>query len=374
MMKNNLLEQLFKDFAANEVRPLAREIDEKERFPVETVEKMGKLGLLGLTISEEYGGVNATVGDYINAVRIISRECATTGVVLSAHTSLLVDPLLNYGSAEQKAQYLPKLASGAMLGAFALTEPNAGTDAGSQQTKAIVDGDYYVINGSKIFITNAGYADLYLIFALTNPSLGTKGISAFLLEKDTPGFSVGPKEAKMGIRGSSTCELVFNNVRLHKSTLLGMENEGFKIAMNTLDGGRIGIAAQALGIAEGAFNRVVEYVKKRVQFNKPISSFQNTQFKIAEMRTKLRASELLLEAAVSDKENGRNYSENAAIAKLFISRTSVEVCDSCVQLLGGYGYIRDYEIERMYRDAKITEIYEGTSEVQKMVIAGKVLR
>ncbi len=373
MMKNNLLEELFKDFAKKEVSPLAREIDEKERFPLENVEKMGKLGLLGLTISEEYGGVGATVGDYINAVRIISRECATTGVILSAHTSLCIDPLVSYGSKEQKEKYLAKLAKGEMLGAFALTEPNAGTDAGSQQTKAVVDGDHYVINGSKIFITNAGYADLYVIFALTNPSLGTKGISAFLLEKDTPGFSVGPKEAKMGIRGSSTCELVFNNVRLHKTQLLGVENEGFKIAMNTLDGGRIGIAAQALGIAEGAFGRVVEYVKKRVQFNKPISSFQNTQFKIAEMRAKLRASELLLEAAVSDKENGRSYNESAAIAKLYISRTAVEVCDECVQLLGGYGYIRDYEVERMYRDAKITEIYEGTSEVQKMVIAGKVL-
>lgn len=373
MMKNNLLEELFKDFAKKEVSPLAREIDEKERFPLENVEKMGKLGLLGLTISEEYGGVGATVGDYINAVRIISRECATTGVILSAHTSLCIDPLVSYGSKEQKEKYLAKLAKGEMLGAFALTEPNAGTDAGSQQTKAVGDGDHYVINGSKIFITNAGYADLYVIFALTNPSLGTKGISAFLLEKDTPGFSVGPKEAKMGIRGSSTCELVFNNVRLHKTQLLGVENEGFKIAMNTLDGGRIGIAAQALGIAEGAFGRVVEYVKKRVQFNKPISSFQNTQFKIAEMRAKLRASELLLEAAVSDKENGRSYNESAAIAKLYISRTAVEVCDECVQLLGGYGYIRDYEVERMYRDAKITEIYEGTSEVQKMVIAGKVL-
>lgn len=373
-MKNNLLEELFKDFAVNEVRPLAREVDEKERFPLETVKKMSKLGFLGLTISQEYGGVGASVSDYINAVRIISRECATTGVILSAHTSLCVDPLVGYGSRTQKDKYLAALANGELLGAFALTEPNAGTDAGSQQTKAVVDGDFYVINGSKIFITNAGYADLYVIFALTNPSLGTKGISAFLLEKDTPGFSVGPKEAKMGIRGSSTCELVFNNVRLHKDQLLGAENEGFKIAMNTLDGGRIGIAAQALGIAEGAFARVVDYVKKRVQFNKPISTFQNTQFKIAEMRTKIRASELLLEAAVSDKENGRNYSESAAIAKLFISRTAVEVCDECVQLLGGYGYIRDYEVERMYRDAKITEIYEGTSEVQKMVIAGKVLR
>lgn len=373
-MKNLLLEQLFIKFAKEEVHPLALTLDEEERFPVETVRQMGKLGLLGLTINDRYGGANAKYGDYINAVRILSQECATTGVILSAHTSLCVDPIMRYGSDSQKEKYLPKLASGAMLGAFALTEPNAGTDAGSQQTKAVFKDDHYIINGSKIFITNAGYADLYVIFALTEPSLGTKGISAFLLEKDTPGFSVGPKEKKMGIRGSSTCELVFNNVKLHQDQMLGKVNEGFKIAMNTLDGGRIGIAAQALGIAEGAFARVVEYVKKRVQFNKPLSAFQNTQFKIAEMRAQIRASELLLDAAVSDKEEGRDYNESAAIAKLFISRTAVSVTEKCVQLLGGYGYIRDYEVERMYRDAKITEIYEGTSEVQKMVIAGKVLR
>lgn len=373
-MKNALLTELFQKFALEHVKPLAREIDEEERFPEVTVKKMGAQGLLALTINESYGGVGASTADYINAVRILSRYCATTGVILSAHSSLCVDPIMKYGTEEQKAKYLPRLASGQSLGAFGLTEPNAGTDAGSQQTKAVLEGDEYVITGNKIFITNAIYADIYIIFALTEPSLGTKGISAFIVEKGLPGFSFGAKEKKMGIRGSSTTELILDHVRVPKSALLGPLNGGFGVAMGTLDGGRIGIAAQALGIAEGAFERVVEYVKKRIQFGKPISAFQNTQFKIAEMRTKIKAGELLLEAAAADKDNGTNYNESAAIAKLYNSRIAVEVCDDALQLLGGYGYIRDYEIERMYRDAKITEIYEGTSEVQKMVIAGKVLR
>lgn len=373
-MKSKLLHELVTEFSKNEVKPLAISVDEEERFPLETVEKMGSLGLLGLVIPTIYGGVGASVSDYINAVREISKSCATTGVILSAHTSLCVDPILRYGTPAQKEKYLPSLANGKLLGAFALTESNAGTDAGSQQTKAVLDGDDYVINGAKIFITNAGYAGVYIVFALTAPELGVKGISAFIVDAKTPGFSVGPHEKKMGIRGSATSELIFKNVRVSKDNLLGPLNGGFKIAMETLDGGRIGIAAQALGIAEGAFNIVTNYTKTRIQFGKPISKFQNTQFKLAEMRTKIRAAELLVLDAATAKDNGEDYNEKAAIAKLFASRTAVEVTDDALQLLGGYGYIRDYEVERMYRDAKITEIYEGTSEVQKMVIAGKVLR
>lgn len=373
-MKYELLNKLFEQFSRQFVKPLAREIDEEERFPLETVEQMAKIGLLGLVVDKQYGGVGSDTKAYIDAVRTISKYCATTGVILSAHTSLCIDPITRYGTKAQKEKYLPLLASGKLLGAFALTEPSAGTDAASQQTKAVDKGDHYELTGNKIFITNAGYAGVYIVFALTSPELGIKGISAFILDSDTPGFSVGPKEKKMGIRGSSTCELILQQVKISKDNLLGSLNNGFAIAMNTLDGGRIGIAAQALGIAQGAFEKVVDYVKKRIQFGKSVSAFQNTQFKLAEMRAKIRGAQLLLEAAVDDKDNKRNYNESAAIAKLVCSRTAVEVCDDALQLLGGYGYIRDYEIERMYRDAKITEIYEGTSEAQKMVIAGRVLK
>ncbi len=372
-MKRDLLIKLFEEFAEKEVKPLAKVIDEEERFPLETVKKMAKLGMLGLPFST-YGGVGATYTSYIDAVRILSKYCATTGVILSAHTSLCASPIYYFGTDAQKEKYLTKLNSGVSLGAFGLTEPSAGTDASKQQTKAIDKGDYYEITGSKIFITNAGYADIYVIFAMTNPELGLKGISAFILEKDTEGFTVGPKERKMGIRGSSTCELIFDKVRLPKTQLLGKVGEGFKIAMSTLDGGRIGIAAQALGIAEGAFEMAVNYVKTRKQFDKPIASFQHTQFKIADMKTQIEAARALLYQAASAKEANEPYSDKAAMAKLFASRVAFEVADQSIQLMGGYGYIRDFEIERYLRDAKITEIYEGTSEVQKMVIAGKVLK
>ena len=373
-MKHELLQEMVEQFSLEVVKPLAREIDEEERFPVETVEKMGRYGLLGIPFPTQYGGVGADNKAYIDTVRTLSKYCATTGVILSAHTSLCAWPIYQFGSEEQKAKYLNKLNKGEYLGAFGLTEQSAGTDAASQQTRAIDFGDYYEITGNKIFITNAGYADIYVIFAMTNPELGLKGISAFIIEKDMEGFTVGPKEKKMGIHASSTCELIMQKIKVPKENLLGKVNEGFKIAMMTLDGGRIGIAAQALGIAEGAFERVVDYIKTRKQFGKPIASFQNTQFKIADMKTKVTAAKLLLDQAVSDKDNNKNYSESAAMAKLYCSRIAVEVTDDAIQLMGGYGFIRDYEMERFYRDAKITEIYEGTSEVQRMVIAGKVLR
>lgn len=373
-MKHELLIKMLENYGSTIVKSRAHDIDEQERFPLETVEELGRYGLLGLPFPESLGGVGADTKAYIDAVRILSKYCATTGVIVSAHTSLCSHPIYVYGSDAQKSKYLPKLNQGIYLGAFGLTEAGAGTDASSQQTKAIDCGDYYEITGNKIFITNAGYADVYIIFAMTNPELGLKGISAFIVEKGMEGFTVGPKEKKMGIRGSSTCELILQKVRVPKEQRLGQVGEGFKIAMATLDGGRIGIAAQALGIAEGAFERTIEYIKKRVQFGKPIAAFQNTQFVVAELKTKIEAARLLLYKAVSDKDEGRSYTESAAMAKLFASRTAVEVTDQCVQLLGGYGYIRDYEIERYFRDAKITEIYEGTSEVQKMVIAGKVLK
>jgi len=373
-MKHQLLHDMVQQFSEEVVKPLAREIDEAERFPEETVEKMGRYGLLGIPFSTKYQGVGADTKAYIDTVKTLSKYCATTGVIISAHTSLCAWPIDTYGNEAQKEKYLTKLNTGQYLGAFGLTEPGAGTDAAGQQTKAIDFGDYYELTGNKIFITNAGYADVYIIFAMTNPELGLKGISAFILEKDMPGFTVGPKEKKMGIHASATCELIFQKVKVPKENLLGKLNEGFKIAMSTLDGGRIGIAAQALGIAEGAFERCVDYVKTRKQFGRAIARFQNTQFKIADMKTKVTAAQLLLDKAVDDKDNGRSYTESAAMAKLYCSRIAVEVTDDAIQLMGGYGFIRDYEMERFYRDAKITEIYEGTSEVQRMVISGKVLR
>ncbi len=373
-MKHELLHQMVEHFSLEVVKPLAREIDEEERFPIETVEKMGRNGLLGIPFPVEYNGVGADTKAYIDTVKTLSKYCATTGVIVSAHTSLCAWPIYKFGNDYQKDKYLRKLTTGEFLGAFGLTEPAAGTDAAGQQTRAIDFGDYYEITGNKIFITNAGYADVYVVFAMTNPELGLKGISAFIVEKGMEGFTVGPKEKKMGIHASATCELILQKVKVPKENLLGKLNEGFKIAMMTLDGGRIGIAAQAQGIAEGAYERVVDYIKTRKQFGRSIAKFQNTQFKIADMKTKITAASLLLDQAVDDKDNDRNYTVSAAMAKLYCSRVAVEVTDDAIQLMGGYGFIRDYEMERFYRDAKITEIYEGTSEVQRMVIAGKELK
>ena len=374
-LRYELFSDLIKEFALNEVKPLAKEVDEEERFPSETVKKMAECGLMGINVPTEFGGAGGDMKMYISAVEELSKVCATTGVVLSAHTSLCVSPILEFGTPSQKAQYVPKLASGEWLGAFGLTEPNAGTDASYQQTTATKVEGGYILNGTKIFITNAGYANVYIIFAMTDKSQGTRGITGFIVESTFEGFKVGKKEAKMGIRGSSTCELIFTNCFVPESNVLGKIGEGFKIAMKTLDGGRIGIAAQALGIAEGALEETVSYVKERKQFGRPISAFQNTQFVLADLKTKVEAAKLLVYQAADKKQNkAKDISVAAAMAKLFAAEVAMEVTTKCVQLHGGYGYTRDYPVERMMRDAKITEIYEGTSEVQRMVISGALLK
>nr|WP_072513954.1 acyl-CoA dehydrogenase [Ndongobacter massiliensis] len=368
-----LARQLFRDFAVNEVEPLAQEIDETHRFPEESVAKMKKYGFMGIPFAKEFGGQGCDTLTYVMAVEELSKVCASTGVVLSAHTSLGSGAIDLFGTPKQKEKYLRPLASGEKLGAFALTEPEAGTDAAGQQTRAELDGDEYVINGSKIFITNAGAADIYVVFAMTDKSQGTRGISAFIVEKGTPGFTFGPTEKKMGIHGSSTRELIFIDCRIPKENLLGREGKGFGIAMATLDGGRIGIAAQALGIAQGALDKTITYVKERKQFGRPIAKFQNTQFKLADMATEIEAARHLVYKAAIAKDTQKRYSVEAAMAKLKAARTAMWVTTECVQLHGGYGYMQDYDVERMMRDAKITEIYEGTSEVQEMVIAGSLL-
>ncbi|MBO4847617.1 MAG: acyl-CoA dehydrogenase [Clostridia bacterium] len=364
---------LFSEFAENEVKPYASEVDETEEFPRGTVEKLRHYGFMGIPIPREFGGQGCDSLTYVLCVEEISKRCATTGVIVSAHTSLCCDPILKYGTPAQKEEFLKPLASGEKLGAFALTEPNAGTDAAGVQTKAVLEGEEYVLNGSKIFITNGKEADIYIIFALTDPSKGTKGMSAFIVEKGTPGFTFGTKEKKMGIRGSSTYELIFRDCRIPRENMLGQEGKGFSIAMATLDGGRIGIAAQALGIAEGALETTVAYVKQRKQFGRAIAQFQNTQFTLADLAARVEAAKLLVYKAACAKDTQKRFSVEAAMAKLFAAETAMEVTTKCVQLHGGYGYTREYAVERMMRDAKITEIYEGTSEVQRMVISGSLL-
>lgn len=370
--EQELLRDTIREFVETEVAPIAAEIDLEERFPEELIPQLGEIGVMGIPIPEEYGGVGMGNLEYVMAVEEISKACASTGVTVSAHTSLCCWPILNFGTEEQKQKYLPGLATGEKLGAFGLTEPNAGTDAAMQATTAVDEGDYFLLNGSKIFITNGSYADVYVIFGMTDKSIGNKGISAFILEKGMEGFTFGSKEHKMGIRGSATYELVFDNVKVPKENLLGKVGQGFKIAMATLDGGRIGIAAQALGIAQGAIDLASAYVKERIQFGKPISAFQNTQFTLADMQTRVDASRLLVYRAACMKDAGEKYSAEAAMAKLFASETAGYVTSKAVQLYGGYGYTREYPVERMMRDAKITELYEGTSEVQKMVIAANM--
>ena len=377
--KHEMARSLFREFAENEVKPLAQEVDETEEFPVENVKKMQKLGFMGIPVPKEYGGQGCDPLTYVMCVEELSKVCATTGVVVSAHTSLCIDPIMTYGTEDQKQKYVKPLATGEKLGAFALTEPGAGTDAQGAQTKAVLDGDEWVLNGSKCFITNGKVADVYIVIAITSVTEDKRGrkkknFSAFIVDKGAPGFSFGTKEKKMGIRGSSTYELIFTDCRIPKENLLGAEGKGFGIAMHTLDGGRIGIAAQALGIAEGALDAAVEYVKTREQFGRPIAAFQNTKFTLADMKTRVEAARYLVYSAACAKDNGEPYSDKAAMAKLFASETAREVTWRAVQLFGGYGYTRDYPVERMMRDAKITEIYEGTSEIQKMVIAGNLLK
>mgnify|MGYP002758253103 FL=1 len=368
------MREMFRDFTEKEVAPMAIEVDEEHKFPEENVKKMQELGFFGIPFDEEYGGIGLDTLTYILAVEELSKACATTGVILSAHTSLCADCINKFGTEEQKQKYLTPLASGEKLGAYALTEPDAGTDASSQKTVAVLDGDHYVLNGSKVFITNAGYADTYIVMAMTDKSQGTKGISAFIVEKDFEGFETGAIEDKMGIKGSSTRELIFKDCKVPKENLLLEEGKGFKIAMQTLDGGRIGVAAQALGIAEGALAKAVKYVKEREQFGRPLAKFQNTQFKLAEMSIDIEAARNLVYYAATQKDDGENYTVAAAKAKLKAARVAMDVTTKAVQLLGGYGYIKEYEIERMMRDAKITEIYEGTSEVMLMVVAGDLLK
>ena len=358
------------DFALKEVAPIAAEVDEDERFPEETWHKLADMGMMGVPFPEEYGGAGMSYLTYIGCCEELAKHCATTSVMVSAHTSLCTWPIYQFGTEEQKQKYLPGLCSGETLGAFGLTEPGAGTDAAMQNTVAEDKGDHWLLNGSKIFITNAGFASVFVVFAMTDKSLGTKGISAFIVDRDAPGFSVGAHEKKMGIRGSSTCELIFDNCKIPKENLLGEIGKGFKIAMMTLDGGRIGIGAQALGIAQGCIDQTVKYTKERIQFGKRISQFQNTQFQLADMQAKVDAARLLIYRAAQAKQDGEPYSHLAAMGKLYASEAASDVTRRCLQLVGGYGYTREYPFERMMRDAKITEIYEGTSEVQRMVISG----
>ena len=381
--KYEMAQTLFREFAQNEVKPLAQEIDENHRFPRETVDKMAKYGFLGIPVAKEDGGQGCDPLTYVMCVEELSKVCGTTGVIVSAHTSLCVDPIQTFGTPDQKAKYLPDLASGRKLGAFGLTEPGAGTDAQGQQTKAVLDGDEWVLNGSKCFITNGKEADVYIIIAVTGTvekrGRKQKEISAFIVEKGTPGFTFGTKENKMGICASSTYELIFTDCRIPKDNLLGAKGKGFGIAMHTLDGGRIGIAAQALGIAEGALETTINYVKERKQFGRSIAQFQNTQFQLADMATKVEAAKLLVYKAAMKKaqyqqDHKTSYSVEAAMAKLCAAEVAMEVTTKCVQLHGGYGYIKEYDVERMMRDAKITQIYEGTSEVQRMVISANLLK
>ena len=367
-----LVRKMVREFAENEVKPLASEIDEEERFPMETVEKMAKLGMMGIYFPKEYGGAGGDVLSYAITVEELAKVCGTTAVIVSAHTSLCCAPIFENGTEEQKQKYLPDLCSGRKIGAFGLTEPNAGTDASGQQTTAVLDGDHYVLNGSKCFITNGSVADVFVVFAMTDPKMGNRGISAFIVEKGFKGFSQGKHEKKMGIRGSSTCDLIFEDCIVPKENLLGKEGAGFKIAMATLDGGRIGIAAQALGIGEGAIDEAIKYTRERVQFKKRISSFQNTQFQLADMHTRMQAAQFLVYNAALKKQAHERCSMEAAMAKLFAAEAASDVTRRAVQLFGGYGYTREYPVERMMRDAKITEIYEGTSEVQRMVIAANL--
>jgi butyryl-CoA dehydrogenase len=372
--EQQLIREAVREFAETEVTPIAAELDRQHRFPPELLPRLAEMNLMGMPYPEKEGGAGADYVSYVISIEELSRACATTGVIVSAHTSLATWPIFKFGTQAQKDQYLNDMASGRRLGAFALTEPAAGTDAGAGTATATMHADGYALNGSKMFITNAPYADVYVAFAKTDPERGTRGMSAFIVEKDTPGFSVGEAEHKLGIRGSSTPPVYFSDCRVPRDALLGGEGDGFKIAMATLDGGRIGIAAQALGIAQAALDASVAYAKERVQFGKPIATLQAIQWMIADMATEIDAARLLVYRAASCVDNGRPYSTEGAMAKLFASEVATRVAGKAIQIHGGYGYTESYPVERNYRDAKITEIYEGTSEVQRMVIARSTLR
>ena len=369
-----MMRKMVRDFAEKECGPGAEHRDETEEFSVDIWKKAGELGLAGITFPEEYGGMGADYISYAITVEELSRVDASVGVTISAHSSLCTNPIYKFGTEAQKQKYLVPLAKGEHLGAFGLTEPMAGSDASGTRTTAVKQGDEYILNGSKIFITNANYADTYVVTAQMDKSKGNRGIAAFILEKGMPGFSFGKKEKKMGIRSSATYELVFEDVHVPAANLLGEEGQGFKIAMQTLDFGRIGIAAQALGIAQGAYEQCMNYTKQRVQFGKAISEFQNTQFKLADMATQIEAARCLVYKACTIADAHQPVSKFSAMAKMFASETAMAVTTMGVQLHGGYGYTREYPAERMMRDAKITEIYEGTNEIQRVVISSHILK
>ncbi|MEI4801078.1 acyl-CoA dehydrogenase [Bacillus sp. NPDC077411] len=366
--EQQMMRKMVRDFAGKEIAPFVPTM-EQGVFPREVLKKMGELGLMGIPIPAKYGGAEMDFISYILAIHEISKVSATVGVILAVHTSVGTNPILYFGTEEQKQKYLPKLAAGEYLGAFALTEPSAGSDAGSLKSRAVRQGDEYVINGSKVFITNGGEADTYIVFASTNPEAGTRGISAFIVEKNTPGLIVGKDEHKMGLLGSRTVQLTFEDMKVPAENLLGEEGQGFKVAMANLDVGRIGIGAQSLGIAEAALECATDYAKERHQFGKPIAAQQGLGFKLADMATAVEAARLLVYRAASLRAQGLPCGKEASIAKLFASKTAVEVAVEGVQVLGGYGYTKDYPAERFFRDAKICEIYEGTSEIQRLVIS-----
>lgn len=372
--EQQMVKKMLKEFAETEIAPISEEIDEKAEYPYETIAKLGELGVMGMPFPQEYGGAGTDYLTYIMAVEELSKVDASHGVIVQTHNALCCWPIFTYGTEEQKQKYLPDLLSGKKLGAFGLTEPNAGTDAAMQQTTAKDMGDHWLLNGSKIFISGGGIADVYVIMAMTDKSKGNKGISSFIVEKGTPGFSRGKKENKMGIRGSIAAELVFEDCKIPKENLLGQEGKGFKTAMSSLDVGRLGIAAQALGIAEGAFDQTVAYMKQRKQFGRTLNKFQALAFEMAEMKTRIDGARFILYNACNTRDRGGNSTVEAAQAKLACSETASYVVDKAVQFHGGYGYIKDYPVERMYRDQKITEIYEGTSEVMKMVISGSIFK
>ena len=370
--EHKLVRKMMAEFTEAVVKPITAETDRTAEYPRETIEKLFDVGIMGMCVPEEYGGAGADPLASAIAIEELAKQCASTDDILAPHNGLCCDPILTYGTEEQKAKYLPMLTKGHKVGAFCLTEPNAGSDASKGQTECVLEGDHYVMNGSKIFITNGYVAEVFVVFAMTDKSRGTKGISAFIVENTFPGFSVGKHEVKMGLHGSPTAEIVFQDCIIPKENLLGKEGEGFKIAMATLDGGRIGIAAQALGIAEGALAEAINYTKGRVQFGKPISKFQNTQFVLADMELGCEAGRLLVYQAAVKKAEGKRYTKEAAMAKLFNSEHAMKTTTKVVQMFGGYGYTNDYPVERMMRDAKITEIYEGTSEVQRIVISANM--
>ena len=369
-----LVQKMVREFTENEVAPIAAETDKTCEYPAENIEKLFRYGVMGMVVPKEYGGAGADDLSAALAIEELSKACASTGDIVATHNGLCCGPIMNFGTEEQKQKYLRMLTEGRKVGAYALTEPNAGSDASKGTTTAVLDGDHYVLNGSKIFITNGYVAEVFVVFAMTDPSLGTKGISAFIVESSFPGFSVGKHEEKMGLHGSPTAEIVFTDCIVPKENLLGVEGKGFNIAMNALDGGRIGIAAQALGIAEGAMAEAKEFTKTRVQFGRPISKFQFTQFKFADMYLDIEAGRLLMYQAAWKKMLGERFTLEASMAKLHCSETAMRTTTQVVQMFGGYGYTKDYPVERMMRDAKITEIYEGTSEIQRVVISNNILR